>query len=324
MVRPWQNSWVAGVLLTIVGMASAAGETSPDPLDRAEALIESYYGDRHLLERAAPIVSASLSRAASARGYALAAQIVVKGGHIVGKEFEPGTEGLYRSLIDRSLALDPSYVPALGLLSESQRLEGDLEGACASANKALAIDPKDAWARVNLARCLLARHAFAHALDEIEVIIMAPPGETVRQRKAYITAQEMYARQFAAPGNEDLLRHIAGKIEPMVDPSDAWTWGALADDFELMADYDDAIVYGRKALQIMDYGVGRSILATAYFGKAAQLQLAKQDPAPMLARARALHVEPAVVRRDFESPDADPAVAKLAPSVRAMLQGAGH
>jgi tetratricopeptide (TPR) repeat protein len=323
MFTRWRDSWVAIVALAVVGMVCAADEPTADPLDRAEALIEGYYGDSRMLEQAAPLVAASLTQAPSARGYALAAQIIVKGGHIVGKEFVPGTQDLYRRLIDRSLALDPSYVNALGLLSESQRLNGDLEGACASARKALAIDSKDAWARVNLARCLLARQDVERALGEINVIILAPPGKTVRQHKGYIAALEMHARQLAVPGNEGVLRDVARMIQPLIDPRDAWTWGELADDCEFMADYDDAIVYGQKALQIMNYGVGRSILATAYYGKAAQLQLDKQDPASMLAQARALHVPSAVVRRNFESPHADPAVAKLAPIVRAMLKTAG-
>ena len=321
MFKRWWDPWLVGVMLAVVGTAGAEGQVTADPLDRAQALVEDYYGDGRLLDQAAPLVAASLTRAPSARGYALAAQIVVKGGHIVGTEFKPGTQGWYRRLIDRSLALDPSYVPALGLLSESQRLDGDLEGACASARKALSIDPKDGWARVNLARCLLARREYDPAVAEMSKIIMAPPGDTVRQRKAWITAQEMHGRLFAAPGNEEFLRKTARKIEPVIDPRDAWTWGELADDFELMADYDDAIVYGRRALKIMDYGVGRGILATAYYGKAAQLRLAGQDPASMLVQARALHVPADVVLRDFDDPLAQPAVAKLAPVVRAMLKG---
>lgn len=63
------------------------------------------------------------------------------------------------------------------------------------------------------------------------------------------------------------------------NPKHAWTHGNYA-SFLLhrMDDYDGAIKYGQKALSLMDYGMARQVVGTAYLAKASQLFKNKQNP----------------------------------------------
>ena len=126
MLKDWiaRGCLVAALNAGCPAWAVSAEAPSDPQLDRAELLIDSDYGDRRVLDDAAQLVSQSLARAPSARAYTQAAQIVIRGGHVVSERFQPGTQNLYRILIDRALAIDPQYAPALSLLFDAQLLVG--------------------------------------------------------------------------------------------------------------------------------------------------------------------------------------------------------
>ena len=306
-------------LLAAGACAWAQATHTRDPLDRAEALVDAYYGDTALLTEAARLVGPSLDSAPSARGFTLAARIVVKGGHIVSKQFQPGTTQLYRRLIDRALALDPHYAPALALLSESERIAGNVDAACKAAKDGVAADPKFAWNHIELAECAIELNDVHSLMNEIGIVIDAGPAGGGNQRGAYIEALLMHARQSARPQFITLVRRIATQVDEARDPKDAWALGDIAQAFQGIPDYDDAIVYAQKALSVMDYGLGHCILAAAYYGKAAQLQWAHADYTTALAKARSANGSPECVRRRFEWSGAPDDIAKLAPLVRSML-----
>jgi tetratricopeptide (TPR) repeat protein len=314
----------ASVLGCAWGLVSIATATEvPDPrLDQASQLIEADYGGSSGLRTAERLVHESLSQAQTARGLTLAAQIVGKQGYLVNDQFLPGTERASAQLIDRALALDPRYVPALSLKSESLRIAGDLEGACAVARQALGIDPTYVWARLGLVECLMAKREGPTAAEELAKVVAAGPGGgdgTLRNRKAYVAALTMSASGYARPSNVGYVREIAALVDAQRPPQDAWSLGTVSQALARCADYDDAITYARKALRVMDYGVGHHALAVALYGKAAQLALAHQDNAAIVAEARAQHVPSDSLLRPFEWPTAADEVHRLAPVVRTLL-----
>ncbi len=313
-----QASLLIIIALTLSHIASAAAPTD-DALGRAEELVDGYYGDSAQLRVAADLVSKTLSGEPSARAYTLAARIVMKSGHIELVEFRPGTKDLYRQLIGRALALDPRYVPALSLMSESDLLGGDIRGACEAAQRGVQVDPNDPWIHLDLSRCYARLGDRGLEFEQRNIAARAGPGSTQRQRRAYVAAMEDEVRAIATPANVGSMRESAAQAEAAMDPRDAWTLGSLAEDFELVADYDDAAIYARKALHVMDYPAGHSILAAAMYGKAAQLKLAHQKYAETLKQAQAAGGPPDLIIGEFDWARAPQEVARLAPTVRELM-----
>lgn len=307
------------VLAALFAHGAPALSATSDPLDRAEALVDGYYGDSSQLREAADLVNKMLVQAPSARVYTLAARIAIKQGHIVSLEFKPGAKDVYRQLIDRALALDPRYVPAISLLSESELLQGNIRGACEAAQRGVQIDPSDPWIHLDLSRCYARLGDRDLEFEQRNIAAHAGPGSTQRQRRAYVAALEDEVRAIAAPSNIVSMRQSAAQAEAAIDPRDAWTLGSLAEDFELVADYDDAAIYARKALRAMDYPAGHSILAVAYYGKAAQLKLAHQSYSAFLEKAKAAGGPPDLIIGSFDWARAPQEVARLAPTVREMM-----
>ena len=307
------------VIAVLLAHGASALAAAGDPLERAEALVDGYYGDSSQLREAADLVNTMLVEAPSARVYTLAARIAIKQGHIVSLEFEPGAKNLYRQLIDRALALDPRYVPAISLLSESELLEGNIRAACEAAQSGVQIDPGDPWIHLDLSRCYARLGDRDLEFEQRNIAAHAGPGSTQKQRKAYVAALEDEVRAIATPSNIDSMRQSAAQAEAAIDPRDAWTLGSLAEDFELVADYDDAAIYAQKALHVMDYPAGHSILAVAYYGKAAQLKLAHQNYNAILKKAKAAGGPPDLIIGSFDWARAPQEVASLAPTVKAMM-----
>ena len=327
MLKDWiaRGCLVAALNAGCPAWAVSAEAPSDPQLDRAELLIDSDYGDRRVLDDAAQLVSQSLARAPSARAYTQAAQIVIRGGHVVSERFQPGTQNLYRILIDRALAIDPQYAPALSLLFDAQLLDGLVGSACNVAKKGLAANPDYPWLHLKMARCDVRMFDTSAALKELDRIVKDGPGDgadgaSMDQRLAFVQASLMQASLLAKPENVPLLRDIAARIETARDPRDAWTLGTMAQSFEAAADFDDAIACARKALAVMDYGVGEAILAAALYGKAAQLRLAHQDNAAVLAQARRIDVASDEVMAYFEDPKKPRELTSLAPVVQALLR----
>ena len=281
-------AFAAACLLACAPAVTCAQADLSPRLQQSAEIIGHYFGDQRVLVDAAKLVAAELHDAPnSAPAWTQAAQIIIKGGHLAGPHFAPGTKQQYRALVDHALEIDPRYVPALSLKADIQFLTHDAKGGCESARKGMAIDPKFPWLHLAMAHCLDSEDRISDAIKEIDIVVKAGPGTTLYQRLAYPHAMVALAGHFAMPENADYLRELAARTVPILDPQDAWTLGEFANVFNHMEDYDDGIVYARKALAVMDYGVGRSFLIEALAGKVAHLKAAGLDDREILAQLRA-------------------------------------
>jgi tetratricopeptide (TPR) repeat protein len=308
--------------LTVAALCSAAlaRDTVDAKVARARALADNYYGDRRALESAATLVSEALRQdPKSAAAYIEAARITIKGGNIVSDQFRPGTIDLYELLIDRALAINPHSIAALSLRAEAYLLKGDLANAHKMIERGTQISAEDPW--ITLAHAEYHRRAnnTSDYVQQLEKVVRAGTAPTERgQRRAYVRAQIELMRLFAVPENASLIQETAEKLESVLDPRDAWSLGNISDSFSGVGAFDAAVAYGRRAIRVMDYGVGRRHLAIALLGRAAQLEREGKESDAYVAEALALGANPNSVLRWFDN--AEPEIAELRPAVARFLR----
>lgn len=268
---------------------------------RAHKLLNGYYGDGRLLEEATTLIESAIEQdPQSSDAYVEAARIVIKGGRVVSDTFRPGTLSGYRSLIDKALELNPKNVRAIALRAEASLVSGELEDGLAWTKRGLAIDPEFVWLKVRMANYYERKGEVSSALYAWQSIAEGPCRRDDDHQRACVMALSSEVRYLAVPGNEPLMRQLASQVEPLRDPADAWVLGDLCASFAGVGQYDDAIKYGRAALSVMNYGVGRTNLAVALYLKATQAKENGFDASPMVKEAQSLGVPRAAILRWFE------------------------
>jgi tetratricopeptide (TPR) repeat protein len=291
--RPGLRACLALAMAGGIQMSGIAAEPADKALvQRAHLLVNDYYGDRSDLEEAAALVDRALAvNPRSADAYVEAARITSKGGHIVSYTFAPGTREMARQLIDQALKLDPRQTQALSLLAEDLLLKGQTAQALVVIDKGLAIAPEQPWLNLKLADYWERQHQPRKAIEIYETIGNSPRcAQDPEYRRACEFAMESFAGLLRSPANVAMLRAIAARVDELRHPKDAWALGNLADILADADDWDQALVYARKAHSIMDYGVGRRILAVTLYTQAAiRSGLGKPD-ATLLAEADALGI----------------------------------
>lgn len=269
----------------------AKSDVVQEKIAEAHRLVTGYYGDSRVLTRAAALIAAVLQEHPdSSDAYVEAARITVKGGHIVSNRFEPGTQSSYRALIDKALELNPMNVRAISLKSESSMMAGDIEEGLAWAKRGLSIDPDFPWLKLRIADYYRKKNDASRALGVLREIDSGPCEKDDDYRAACVSALTQQVRYFSVPGNTDVLNHFAARIEKLRNPRNAWVLGDLSYAYIQVGDYDKAILLGRKALNIMNYGVGRLNLAMALYIKASKDSASGNDSSPAMKEAKSLGV----------------------------------
>lgn len=306
---------------TAVTWLDAHASASVAKLKEAKLLVDNSYGDRDALDRASIIVGEYLAEDTnSAEAYIQAARITIKGGRIAGLQFQLGTIDLYESLIGKALALEPNNYVALGLRAEVQFLKRDYAGALRTVRRALDIAPSEPWLLLTLAHCYVRTNDAASALQQYQVVAgMNSGAKDPDRRRAYVEAQLGVMDVLSVPQNLDLLRETASQIEAVAHPGDARANEYIADVFNTVGAFDDAISYGRKAVRIN--GQGKFQLSVALLGKAATEVKSGRSGDALAAEARTLGVDSQELLRWFRRADPDigalePLVARLLPQVQ--------
>lgn len=310
---------LVSLLLSVVCVGASASGAASVKVEEAAALVDDYYGDRGTLDKAAMLISQALAQEPrSAAAYVQAARIAIKGGNIVSEKFRPGTVDLYEALVKKALELEPTNVRALGLQAEVFFLRGDLASALQTIERGLTLAPSDSWLRLTLADYHRRTRSVPKAIEQLQFVVRQGSGPSDKnQRRAYVVAQLELMHALSVSGNARILRDIAEKLDPILHSLDAWSLGNMSDAFSEAGAFDDAITYGRRALRLMDYGVGRRHLAIALLGKAAQLQASGQSGDAHAAEARRLGADPESLLSWFR--ESDPEIAKLTPIVNQLL-----
>lgn len=262
---------ITGLMFSAGAVVSYAAEGKQDDrIRQARQLINDYYGDRAVLDQATELISDVLrSNPDYASAYIEAARVTLKGGHIVSNKFRPGAKDFSKALLDKALALEPNNPLALSLKASSYLSIGATEDAWLLIQRGLSAAPENPWLKLKLGDYHDAKQDYEKSLAAYRSVLTRSCDIDTEYRRACVQALMAQIKRLHVPEQQALVRNLAKRTMALRHPQDAWTLGTLGHYFAEMGQMDDAIEYGRQALQVMNYGVGRLNLAAALYTKAA-------------------------------------------------------
>ncbi len=248
---------------------------SPDLFEvyvEARNLLDSHRGKRSTLISAKEKLDLILSEDGKfAPAYREYARLYMKAGHISYGNFEAGALGSAEAAILESIRIEPEYADAFVLLGHLYTKNKSYEKAENSLKKAGIIGTKLPWFHLNYADLLKRTNRFDQALPHY----MAVVDSETDNKNAYSSALLGTALYYR--GKNNLPEAEKWFLKSAEYDKSAWNWGEYSYFMTFwVGDFDKAVEGGEKALSIMSYGIGRSNLAYAYYGK--WYELRKSDP----------------------------------------------
>ena len=190
------------------------------------------------------------------------ARLFMKAGHISYGNFENGALGSAEAAILESIKIEPEYADSFVLLGYLYTKNKSYDKAENSLKKAEIIGTKLPWFHLNYADLLVKTNRSDQALPHY----MAVVNSDTDNRNAYSSAILGTALYYRV--NNNLPEAEKWFLKSAEYDQSAWNWGEYSKFMTFwVGDFDKGIEAGEKALSIMSYGIGRSTLACAYYGK---------------------------------------------------------
>jgi tetratricopeptide (TPR) repeat protein len=271
-------------------------------VNRAKVILDQYHGDGQKLIDAATVLNNVIKINPNfAPTYVEVARLILKDGHLVGRKYVDGTLNKAEEALKKAKKIDPSYADIYIVLGYVYFLKDNYTEALETLDQATKLKSTSPWLHSNYGDVYQRMGQLDKADSEYQLIINMGPGNTDEQRNAYIDS--LYEQQKIAvkKGDKDRVLKLAKLATAEASPSDAWTWGNVALNLFKMGFFDEAINDSRKALSIMNYGVGQHNLALALYGKGAQLEQQghKEEAKNYFQEAYSLHPDMGKIFSDF-------------------------
>lgn len=266
-------------------------QQEPDKLvGEAKALMDDWTGSGDGLNRAGVYIQqVQIAHPNHVRARIEKARWILNKGHINYRHFTPGTLDQAEAQLQEALKIAPDVADVHVLLAHVQTLKGLPKLALQTLEKAEQLGTPNPWLYLNWVRALLdvnrpndAEARLAQARERV-LSLNPPPKNLVSNLYEYSASVYSAQRKFeeADKAYQELIAFR---------PDFAWGYG----------NYSNLLLYGRgmpdaaiamaeNALKIMDYGMGRQILASALYAKWAEVkQQSPQQAEQYLARGKAL------------------------------------
>lgn len=237
--------------------------------DAARDIINSYRGRSEKLAEADKLLREILEEDIEyAPAYREYGRIYIMAGYVNNDNFKKGILGPSELSILKSIDIEPKYADSYVLLGHLYTKMKRYKEAQSALEKGESIGTKIPWLDLNWADLLNKQGKYSEALQRYKNVAES----NTSNKKAYIRALEGITEYYAAVGDYEKVKSFYLKqIEH--EPETAWIYGNYA-SFLLFkyGDVDGAIENSKKALKIMNYGMGEFILACALYTKWAKLQ----------------------------------------------------
>lgn len=293
---------------------------------RAKTLLDSWNGQQNVLIEADGLLKMILgSDDRFAPAYREYGRLYIMAGYVNSvnniSQFQKGSLGPAEQSILTSIEIESEYAESyslLGHLYTNMRIFTHAKTALKEADR---IGTEDPWLDINWATLLLLQGNGEEAFLRYQKVI----SKKVSNKKAYSGALEGIKNYYESIGDfknaKDAYKNI---IE--FDPENAWAWGNYA-NFLLyrIGDYDEAIKNSEKALEIMNYGVGRLTLACALYTKwAAMSEAGDKEASAYFEKAFSFYPDiPGIIQATANNPHTEIASTKLADYMNKKIKGNG-
>ena len=318
--RTLATAFVAACVV-LASPAFATRERSTQLALEAKEALDAHFGRAAQLTSAAALLTGALTEdPTDATLYVQAARLTIKGGHVVSTQHRPGTVDAYGELLDRALALDPRNAKARILKAEYFYLKGDYASERSELDRARETGTRDSWLLIGYARHHARAGDASRARSYYAEARARGPGSSLEQRNAYVASLTRLAFYAAVANDETTLREVVATTRKQRDPRDAWALGNLAHILVGAGLFDEAIALAREALGVMDYGAGRLTLAAALYARAAESTATGNIAAagPFLKEAREYGFSRSAVMGQFARGNAKSA--PLLPTIEALVR----
>ena len=184
-------------------------------------------------------------------------------GYINSNKFKEGSLNLSEISILKAIEIEPKYADAYVLLGHLYTQMKKYKEAQTALGEAELIGTKSPWLDLNWASLSMEQEQYSKALQRYINVLAGKTSD----KKAYISALSGLTKLYETLGDHENARsYFIKQIE--YEPESAWILGNYA-NFLLFSrgDIDEAIENGKKALQIMNYDMGKFVLASALYTK---------------------------------------------------------
>jgi len=252
--------------LSICLAATAQGVDEQGNYLKAQKVLDTWRGDPSLLMEAEKILSGMIqSNPDSALAYTGFGRLLYKKGYISNDNYKQEFLDKAHEYFDKALSLDPKLFDAYHYGAYSYLFSHDLKKAKEMAEKARELEPDSAKACLLSADIALRDKQDEEAVNWAKSALLKTKDKKISVDALYLLTRAYRRQKKLGPAEEAYLKIIE------LDPDSPWAMSNYSSFLSCYkADYDKAIEYGEKALKLMDFGMGRTVLGKAYYGKASE------------------------------------------------------
>jgi tetratricopeptide (TPR) repeat protein len=241
--------------------------------EQTQKLIDSYPSNPDALLTAEKLLQQLLtSNPQSTSAYIGLGRLAYKKGYINFDNYESASLKQAHGYFSKALAINPALFDAYYYGTYPYLFEKNYVKAKEMALTAQRINP-DA-AQIDLLFAEIAKQEENYQEVEHYAQHILP---RTSDKKLLKDAHSLLASVYKFQQRYDLAEKSYSSIIEL-DPTSPWSHINYSKFLIDLGRYDDAINYGKKALAIMDFGMGHHILANAYYQKGAELLWQKRQP----------------------------------------------
>lgn len=271
-------------------------------LVEAKNHIENYYGDSRELDAAAKLIKQILEKDEKfVPAYVQLARIVLKGGQIIGYQFQGGTLERATEILDYARKIDGAYSDTYVLSAYVYALKEEYKESHHQYDEAKRLNAQSPWLELNHAFTLQREQRLKEAFQIYNQYLTNAKRDGLERQNAYTFALTQLMVMSHSTGNREAVKFYAEQLVGAAQPTDAWARGNAASHLIGKGYFDQGIAYARQAIKIMPYGAVESTLAEGLYGQWAYEQSpgASKLDSPLLQEARQLRPDVKGMAQEF-------------------------